>query len=405
MMNDYIFTNDLWLFQDQHLTNNIITSSNNYKIDTTDAHLLPLHGKLYDIVGQEETSREVSFLTFQYIHTASNMRRQLDRLFTLAPLNVARTYCVSPIKALQPPTRMLIGSIQMEIPSTLETDKPCLMIEQVSTLTFDVWHLTASKENLTLLFRSLCSAVGKFHQDGKYFGNIRKGIRISGNHPIFVYPAVFEDTKCDQGIRNDLRELHGMVLESRIPGVHEKNLFDKLCNKYVGNNTYSSESLREGSFLITHCPVVWTATDRYNFIRKLGEYKNINKDLYRDLTTDHVLDQAIPVDFWTRIEKPVSSSAFKLNEIYRHGRTTTYTSTESIRYFHRCAYEHNLAGYPLRLDMENLLYSVFPEAPAGLYEMMINRICYPSNPAVNIQGSMLPSIIEFLQSGPHKFDF
>lgn len=99
---------------------------------------------------------------------------------------------------------------------------------------------------------------------------------------------------------------------------------------------------RDESFLITHCPVVWTSSDRYNFIRKLGEYRDFNKRYYESLVSD-TLEQAIPIDFWTRIQTATpSSSASKLQRLYYHDNadTRTYLSTESIRHFHRCGYEH-----------------------------------------------------------------
>ncbi|KAL8146502.1 hypothetical protein AgCh_004289 [Apium graveolens] len=185
-----------------------------------------------------------------------------------------------------------------------------------------------------------------FHQDGNYFGNIRAGIRISANRPIFAFPAV-KATECDQGVRDDLWELKKMVLDSKVSGNHERELFDKLCERYVecnGNYKYNGESLRDGSFLITHCPVVWTATDRYDFIRKLGEYRDQNKCFYDQLTSD-TSKKAIPIDFWTRIETAEQSTlAFKLQPLYYYDNrnTMSYSSTESIRQLHRCGYEHKL---------------------------------------------------------------
>ncbi|XP_074366723.1 uncharacterized protein LOC141707448 isoform X2 [Apium graveolens] len=243
--------------------------------------------------------------------------------------------------------------------------------------------------------------MGMFHQDGNYFGNIRAGIRISANRPIFAFPAV-KATECDQGVRDDLWELKKMVLDSKVSGNHERELFDKLCERYVecnGNYKYNGESLRDGSFLITHCPVVWTATDRYDFIRKLGEYRDQNKCFYDQLTSD-TSKKAIPIDFWTRIETAEQSTlAFKLQPLYYYDNrnTMSYSSTESIRQLHRCGYEHKLHGYPLWLDMEKIFYSVFPEAPASLYAMMINRLYSKSN-------TWMPPIINFLQHGPHKFN-
>ncbi|KAL1817017.1 hypothetical protein ACET3Z_019591 [Daucus carota] len=344
MTDNINFNGEPFLCQDHNLSDNIIMASDNYVIDGTDPHLVNLyHGKLYDIIGQEETARKVSFLIFQYTHAASRMRRWLGSLSALAPLNVARTYCVSPVKALISRPYMYIGSVQIRIQATQRVvDKPCLIIDQVSAQTFDAWNSSAlNEEDLTLFFRSLFSAVSMFHQDGKYFGNIRAGIRISGNLPTLAFPAVFEAIQCEQGIRNDLKELHKMVLESKVSGACERKLFDELCQKYVGNHG-SSAFLRDESFLITHCPVVWTSSDRYNFIRKLGEYRDFNKRYYESLVSD-TLEQAIPIDFWTRIQTATpSSSASKLQRLYYHDNadTRTYLSTESIRHFHRCGYEH-----------------------------------------------------------------
>ncbi|XP_063948942.1 uncharacterized protein LOC108221022 isoform X2 [Daucus carota subsp. sativus] len=360
MTDNINFNGEPFLCQDHNLSDNIIMASDNYVIDGTDPHLVNLyHGKLYDIIGQEETARKVSFLIFQYTHAASRMRRWLGSLSALAPLNVARTYCVSPVKALISRPYMYIGSVQIRIQATQRVvDKPCLIIDQVSAQTFDAWNSSAlNEEDLTLFFRSLFSAVSMFHQDGKYFGNIRAGIRISGNLPTLAFPAVFEAIQCEQGIRNDLKELHKMVLESKVSGACERKLFDELCQKYVGNHGSSA-------FL------------------------------------SDTLEQAIPIDFWTRIQTATpSSSASKLQRLYYHDNadTRTYLSTESIRHFHRCGYEHKTPGYPSNLDMEKLLYSVFPEAPAFLYEMMINKLY--------VRGHMMPSIINFLQIGPYKFNF
>lgn len=46
--------------------------------------------------------------------------------------------------------------------------------------------------------------------------------------------------QCEQGIRNDLKELHKMVLESKVSGACERKLFDELCQKYVGNHGSSA---------------------------------------------------------------------------------------------------------------------------------------------------------------------
>ena len=83
------------------------------------------------------------------------MRRWLGSLSALAPLNVARTYCVSPVKALISRPYMYIGSVQIRIQATQRVvDKPCLIIDQVSTQTFDAWNSSAlNEEDLTLFFR------------------------------------------------------------------------------------------------------------------------------------------------------------------------------------------------------------------------------------------------------------
>ncbi|XP_074366719.1 uncharacterized protein LOC141707447 [Apium graveolens] len=202
-----------------------------------------------------------------------------------------------------------------------------------------------------------------------------------------------------------------MLLESEIQGVCERKLFEKLFKEYTRNEngsfTHSSESLRNGSFIITHCPVVWTPKDRYKFIGKLGEYRELDRRLYDLLTNDTFARATFTVDFWTRVDTAEPSSlAFILKPLYTRGKNTLYTNVEAIRSFHKYAYEHKPDSCSLWLDVEKVLYYVFPEAPASLYEMIIDRLQFSSNATVitNIQGPM-PSIIKFLQDGPHKFEF
>lgn len=411
MAQTYIYTQKTFSCQDHNLSKHI------------DVYSVPLlsnshHGKMYDCIQEETDLKTVSFWTCEDLTKASERRRHLESLSVLAPQNVIKTYCVGRLMDEDLASMHLMHdeskSMHLEMPSEVKmskTEKSCLITEQVSNLTFDEWLRTSNAQDLPLFFRSLFSTVGNFHQAGKYFGNIRAGIRITGTCPIFVLPAAFEESKLDEGIRKDLGELHEMLLESEIQGGCERELFDKLCKEYArkenGSFRYSGESLRHGSFIITHCPVVWTPTDRYEFIGKLEKYRELNRRLYDLLTNDTFPRAIFTVDFWTRIDTAEPSSlAFILKPLYTRGKNTLYTNTEAIRSFHKYAYEHKPDSCSSWLDVEKVLYSVFPEAPASLYQMIIDRLHFSSNTTVitNTQGSM-PSIITFLQDGPLKFEF
>lgn len=104
--------------------------------------------------------------------------------------------------------------------------------------------------------------------------------------------------------------------------------------------TYSF--FRQLSFIITHCPVVWTSEDRYNFIEKLEKYRDFNRSLYDLLTSDLFARAILTVDFWTRLDTAApSTSAFMLQPLYTQGKNTSYTNMEGIRSFHKYAYAHN----------------------------------------------------------------
>ncbi|KAL1817016.1 hypothetical protein ACET3Z_019590 [Daucus carota] len=368
---------------------------------------------MYDCTGKEAEPKMVYLWICEDLPKAFDMRRQLEIFYALAPKNVAEPYCVGRLKhADLKSVHNDYTSTLLEIPpevKMLKTEKPCLITGQVSTLTFDKWLPNSNEQDSTLLFRSLFSTVGKFHQAKMSFGNIRAGIRITGKSPIFVIPAATEEE--DEGIRKDIGELHDMLMESKIQGFFEMELFDKLCKKCTqmenGSFTYSGESLRQLSFIITHCPVVWTSEDRYNFIEKLEKYRDFNRSLYDLLTSDLFARAILTVDFWTRLDTAApSTSAFMLQPLYTQGKNTSYTNMEGIRSFHKYAYAHNPPECPLWSDVEKVLYSVFPEAPASLYEIIVGQLHFSSNASLitNTQSSM-PSIIKFLQDGPYKFEF
>lgn len=316
-------------------------------IDLTDSLVNVYHGQVHDSIKKgDDTGRMVTFLVFEEATKASRMRRTLDEFFKLAPLNMAKPLYVWNLKS---GAELVIRK------------HPCLVIEQVSTLTFDKWNETASEEDLLVLFRSLFSAIGKFHEDGKYFANIRCGIRIIGNKPVFVFPKELNDTthdedwKLDTGIRSDLKELYNMVEDSKIPGNSEKEHFKELCQEYAFTDKYQGESLRHGSFFITHSSLVWTHTDRYNIVRKLGEYQKLHKDLYERLTDDIIIEEtvknAIPIDnLWNRlVDHGITKGLYDMyqRDKYKKG-PKAYERTEGIRYFEQNAYEHPEEAFGLK---------------------------------------------------------
>ncbi|XP_074366718.1 uncharacterized protein LOC141707446 [Apium graveolens] len=365
------------------------------------------HRKLCDCICKEVESTIFSCWPCEDLLKAYERKRQLESLFVLAPQYVVKPYCVG--RLMDDDLTSVhddLTSMYLEMPSKvkmLKTEKSCLITEQVSSLTFNEWLPTSNEQDLLSFFSSLFSTLGKFHQAKKYFGNIRAGIRITDKRPVFVLPAAFEKEKLDEGIRKDLGELHEMLLESKIQGVFERELFDKLCKKYTrsenGSFAYSGESLRDGSFIITHCPVVWTPTKRFEFIVKLGKYRDLNKSFYDLLTSDVVVKPILNVDFWTRVDTAEPASlASMLKPLYTRGKYTSYTNTEAIRSFHKHAYEHKPDECSSLLEMERVLYSVFPEALASLYEMAIDLLHFSSNSTVITDTrDSLPSIVKFLQ--------
>ncbi|XP_074366717.1 uncharacterized protein LOC141707445 isoform X2 [Apium graveolens] len=405
MPQSYLLTQRSFSCKDHNLIKSVINI-------TDDTRLSNLHhGEMFHCTGKKgETttvSTNVSLFTSDDFSEVCEMMQLLESLYALASLNVCKPHCVG---------RLTDGNltsvpVDIDIPSKVKMfkrEKPCLIMQQVPTKTYDDWILTATEQDISLFFRSLLSIVGKFHQASKCFGNIRAGLRVTHNCPIFVFPAAFEEEKLDDGIRSDLVEIHEMVLESGIQGFHERQLFDKLCKKFTqitdGSFTYNGESLRDGSFLITHCPVVWTPEDRYDFIEKLGNYRKLNKYFYDLFFGADAFGKAIPFDLWMRIDTAAPPSiAFILQGIYTSGKNTPYASSDAIRIIHKYAYELKLDEYPSWLDMEKVLYSVCPEAPAILYDMIIDLQHFQSNSAVSMNKEGL--IIKFLQYGPSKFDF
>ncbi|KAL8146500.1 hypothetical protein AgCh_004287 [Apium graveolens] len=251
---------------------------------------------MYDCIHELTELTPVSFWICQDLLKASERRRHLESLFLLAPQNVVKTYCVG---------RLLDDDLasMRSVPDELAS----LHLEMPSN--FNGFQLQMNK----------------------------------------IY-LCFSELILDDGIRKDLGELYEMLLESEIQGVCERKLFEKLFKEYTRNEngsfTHSSESLRNGSFIITHCPVVWTPKDRYKFIGKLGEYRELDRRLYDLLTNDTFARATFTVDFWTRVDTAEPSSlAFILKPLYTRGKNTLYTNVEAIRSFHKYAYEHKPGSY------------------------------------------------------------
>ncbi|KAL6513653.1 hypothetical protein OROHE_019513 [Orobanche hederae] len=429
------FKADLLLGQHHNWTD-IIKSGDTYFIDETDQLTNVFHGKLFDGIdsGAESGFRMVTFLVFEDVSRASKMRKHLDSLSRLASLSrltsvrVVKAYCVSKVKVgIRHPSVLNIGSMEVEMQKDVQTSMPCLVIERVSSITFDRWIESASVGEQLQFFRSLFSTVGCFHKKCLYFGNIKLGIRIIANFPMFVFPAVFEETKLDQGIRSDLKELQEMIQLSTFPRHYDRELFDRLCQKFAHNVDCNGESLRDASYLITHCPIVHLPTDRFNIIKRLWMYAELNRRAFDILISD-TPSIAIPTNFLERvstaktarqlekIEKkerrerrtilttssPGSDEALSFKKVLSRGN---YDSSSDILTFIRDSYEHKPEKNKTWLDVEAMLYVVFPDAYSAIYDMMISRLYYRHS-TQEVTPTM-PPIIQFLQAEgePYRFEF
>lgn len=108
---------------------------------------------------------------------------------------------------------------------------------------------------------------------------------------------------------------------------------------------------RDASLFILSSPIVWKSPQRYDIVRKLGEYRNSNCITYEALVSDTVeYGPSIPGIEWY---KRLSPGVGKSNETflciaYGHrskGGSDPFRTSESIRYFQRCVYEHYIKDY------------------------------------------------------------
>ncbi|KAL6513665.1 hypothetical protein OROHE_019525 [Orobanche hederae] len=240
--------NSDFLLAAEHDWVEIVKSRDYYHIDDSDRHLSTvLHGKLYDDIerADETDFRTVSFFVFKDFSEVTAMRNHLDMLSELSPYTIVKAFCGLQLYALADHRgNLTIGSMEVEISpnNRIPITVPCLVSERVSDLTFDEWVGTASEEDTLIFFREVFSTLGKLHKGKRYFGNSKKGIRISANRPMFVFPSRFEETKLDEGIKHDILELCDMVQKSKIPGDRERALFFKLCARYTSSD-YKGEAL------------------------------------------------------------------------------------------------------------------------------------------------------------------
>ncbi|KAK1405486.1 hypothetical protein POM88_005091 [Heracleum sosnowskyi] len=329
-------------------------------------HKNVMHGNMCMFRDGEKTH---SCMIFSKVSEAYEMETFL-RAFREITENIIDPRAIQYIKPVQ------FGSSEIP-PSTV-----ILITQKIPKTTLTEWLTSSpSQEDLLSLFIDIFSSLKNIHQNSMCFGNVSGGIRISGNKPVLAFPAKFKVKNLDERIWKDLGDLRKMV-DGSMPLSHERTLFDDLCDKYV--DKIKGDKLRDSSLFILSSPIIWKSPQRYDIVRKLGEYKNTNFATYDKLVKDYATHgPSIPgIDWYTRLStgvvKPNSNESF-LSIAYKYG------GQDLIIYI--------LQKEPKSIpDVSDILYQAFPEAPSALYRMMIDR----SGP--------LPPVIDFFWKSPHSLD-
>ncbi|KAL6497541.1 hypothetical protein OROHE_027170 [Orobanche hederae] len=122
----------------------------------------------------------------------------------------------------------------------------------------------------------------------------------------------------DEGIWNDLREVQEMVSISMPHTSDEWVLFSDLCERYAPENVNSVSTLPyrgspvKGSFLTSSSGIIWNSAERYDIVRKLGEYRRLVSSEYDALVSDHTeFGPAIPnINWYTRLANDVINTSY-----------------------------------------------------------------------------------------------